>query len=89
MSNTDRKAFGIVCNEEQQFSIWPAHLAPPLGYRFAGPTGTRAEMQALVEQQFVATAPSMHIAQDQRLRDTNWVVSDFAASDFAASGFAD
>ena len=55
MKYLDSIEFGIVCNEDRQFSIWPAHLPLPSGYAFTGPTGPRTEMLALVREKFVPT----------------------------------
>jgi uncharacterized protein YbdZ (MbtH family) len=45
--------FGVVFSDAQYFSVWLTHRKLPFGWHFTGPTGTQAEMQALVEQQFV------------------------------------
>ena len=70
MKYIDSIEFGIVCNEDRQFSIWPAHLPLPSGYAFTGPTGSRTEMLALVEQQFVPTIPSTHLAPERQFRNS-------------------
>jgi MbtH protein len=35
--------YDVVVNDEGQFSIWPAHLSTPLGWRPAGKSGGRSE----------------------------------------------
>jgi hypothetical protein len=40
----------------------------PCGWHFAGPTGTRAEMQEVLRRQFVETAPAPFIASGRRPR---------------------
>jgi len=65
MKNIEAAEFGIVVNAEQQFSIWPTHLMLPPGCSFAGPMGTKAEMQALVQQQFIETVPSTYITAEE------------------------
>jgi uncharacterized protein YbdZ (MbtH family) len=52
MSDIDTAEYGIVVNQELQYSIWPTHLGLPSGYKFAGTVGTRAEMQVSVISQF-------------------------------------
>ena len=44
---------GIVVNDADQFSVWLTHRRLPIGWRYTGPTGTRAQMHELVTQQFV------------------------------------
>ena len=73
MNNVDSAEYGIVVNQELQYSIWPTHLGLPSGYKFAGTVGTRAEMQELLSQQFVETAPSTYIARDKRFGESKWV----------------
>lgn len=72
MSNIDTAEYGIVVNQALQYSIWPTHLGLPSGYKFAGSVGTRAEMQELVSQQFVETAPCTYI-REQRFGESKWV----------------
>lgn len=33
----------VVVNEEDQYSIWPAHRTPPAGWREVGKVGSQAE----------------------------------------------
>lgn len=72
MNDTDTAEYGIVVNQELQYSLWPTHIALPAGYKFAGAAGTRTEMQELLSQQFVETAPSTYI-RDQRAGESRWV----------------
>lgn len=72
MNDADSAEYGIVMNQSLQYSIWPTHLERPGGYKFAGTVGTRAEMQELVSQQFVETAPSTYI-REQRTGESRWV----------------
>jgi len=74
-----RAVFGIVINEEHQFSVWPLHRRLPPGWSYTGPTGTRAEMHAAVRQQFVETVPATYIARDWRLRASQWADSESAS----------
>jgi uncharacterized protein YbdZ (MbtH family) len=70
MSNIEIAEFGIVVNEEQQFSVWPLHLKLMPGCRFAGPVGTITEMQALVQQQFIETIPATYNTLEERFRNS-------------------
>ena len=72
MNMVKRATFGIVVNDEQQFSVWPTHRRLPPGWNYTGPTGTRAEMQAAVRQQFVETVPATYIARDSRHGASQW-----------------
>jgi MbtH protein len=72
MRNVEIMEFGVIVNEEQQFGVWPTHLKLPAGYRFAGPTGTQTEMQELVAQQFVETAPATYITPEEQFRASQW-----------------
>jgi MbtH protein len=42
--------YSVVCNEEEQYSIWPADRAPPAGWTAQGVTGTKAECLAHIER---------------------------------------
>ena len=68
MNVVKRAVFGIVVNDDHQFSVWPTHRRLPSGWSYTGPTGTRAEMHEAVRQQFVETVPATYIARDWRLR---------------------
>jgi uncharacterized protein YbdZ (MbtH family) len=67
--------FGIIVNDDAQCVVWPTYQKPPQGWRFTAAQGTRAEMQELVEQQFVPTVPATLIEQCQLHRDTVWAVT--------------
>jgi uncharacterized protein YbdZ (MbtH family) len=72
MSDIDTAEYGIVVNEALQYSLWPTHVGLPRGYKFAGTVGTRAEMQELLSQQFVETAPCTYI-REQRDGESRWI----------------
>ena len=65
MNDIDTAEYGIVVNQALQYSIWPTHLELPSGYKFAGSVGTRAEMQELVSQHFVETAPCTYVREQR------------------------
>ena len=62
--------FGVVVSDERYFSVWPMHRRLPSGWHFTGPTGTKAEMQELVEQQFVPTIPSTYLTPERQFRNS-------------------
>ena len=64
--------YGIVVNQDLQYSIWPTHVGLPSGYKFIGTVGTLAEMQDLLSQRFVETGPSTYI-RDSRFGDPRCV----------------
>jgi uncharacterized protein YbdZ (MbtH family) len=45
----DEMNYRVVVNDEEQYSIWPATLEFPLGWREAGKSGTKTECLAYVE----------------------------------------
>ena len=77
MQNVRTANFGIITNDDQHCTVWPAHEKPPSGWRFTAARGTKAEMQARVDQQFVPTAPAMHIELDRRYKDAEWAEAEF------------
>lgn len=42
--------FKVVINHEEQYSIWPADRENALGWRDAGPTGTKAECLEYIQK---------------------------------------
>ena len=77
MRYNDRADFGIVIDDEQTCHIWPARQAPPAGWRFTAARGTKAAMQACVDQQFVATAPALPLEMDSRYKSAEWAAAEF------------
>jgi uncharacterized protein YbdZ (MbtH family) len=77
MQSNHGTAFGIIINDEQLCTVWPAHEQPPQGWHFTQARGTRAAMQACVQQQFVATKPALPIEFDGRYRDAEWAAAEF------------
>ncbi len=53
----DRQLFKPVVNDEEQYSIWPAHRENPLGWHDAGKTGTKQECLAYIEQVWTDMRP--------------------------------
>ncbi|MER5497657.1 MULTISPECIES: MbtH family NRPS accessory protein [unclassified Streptomyces] len=54
----DAHAYSAVINDEEQYSIWPAHLDLPEGWRKAGTEGTKAECLAFVEEVWTDMRPA-------------------------------
>jgi MbtH protein len=72
MSKVNSALYAIVVNDEHHFSVWPTQRKLPPGWRYIGPTGTQAEMQELMQRQFVETTPAMHIAPETRFGDSHF-----------------
>ncbi|HMO49381.1 MAG TPA: MbtH family NRPS accessory protein [Rubrivivax sp.] len=77
MQRSQRADFGIIINDEQMCTIWPAHRPPPEGWHFTAARGTKAAMQACVDQQFVATAPALPLELDSRYKSAEWAAAEF------------
>jgi uncharacterized protein YbdZ (MbtH family) len=71
MNTMDDAEYAVVkC--EMQYNIWPTSQPLPVGYSYAGPVGTRAEMEALLSQQFVETTAASYCMTGGFI-ETNWV----------------
>ncbi len=44
-----QERFSVVVNDEEQYSIWPAHKEPPAGWRAVGFEGIREVALAYIE----------------------------------------
>lgn len=67
--------FGIIVSPDGRMMACPSGRKPPLGWRFTGSTGTKAEMQAAIRQQFVSTVPAIPTLHDEvalHPADTQW-----------------
>jgi MbtH protein len=53
----DATVYKVVVNHEEQYSIWPADRANPVGWQDAGKTGTKAECLAHIEQVWTDMRP--------------------------------
>ena len=53
----DLTIYEVVVNIEEQYSIWPAHKEPPLGWRLAGKRGRKDECLAFVEEVWTDMRP--------------------------------
>ncbi len=47
----------VVCNDEEQYSIWPAGRKVPLGWREAGPLGSRDVCLSYIEEVWTDITP--------------------------------
>jgi uncharacterized protein YbdZ (MbtH family) len=70
MSNTDIQEFGIIVNDDHEFSIWPTHCKLLPQWHYAGPTGTQAEMQDLLSRQFLTTLAATYLRPETRFMDS-------------------
>jgi MbtH protein len=53
----DLTVYDVVINDEEQYSIWPAHREPPLGWRRASKQGPKAECLAYIEEVWTDMRP--------------------------------
>ena len=53
----DKTIYKAVVNHEEQYSIWPADKANPLGWRDAGKTGPKPEVLAFVKEVWTDMRP--------------------------------
>jgi MbtH protein len=61
----DTRAYDVVVNDEEQYSIWDAATDPPIGWRATGHTGTRQECLEHIEHVWTDMRPrSLREAMD-------------------------
>ena len=53
----DTTIYNVVVNHEEQYSIWPAHKALPLGWQEVGKSGKKAECLEHIEKVWVDMRP--------------------------------
>jgi MbtH protein len=59
----------VVCNHEEQYSIWPADRELPAGWKAAGKRGSKDECLAFIEQVWTDMRPlSLRRQMEQRGR---------------------
>jgi len=56
-TNGDRREWRVVVNDEEQYSIWPAALDNPAGWRDAGCRGAKAACLEWVERTWTDMRP--------------------------------
>jgi uncharacterized protein YbdZ (MbtH family) len=77
MRNSLHAGFGIIINDAQHCRVWPVHQAAPPGWRFTARRGSKAAMQACIDQQFVPTAPALPPELDSRYLGAQWAAAEF------------
>jgi MbtH protein len=55
--NDDQTVYDVVLNEEEQYSIWPAHKEPPAGWSRAGKQGLKPQCLAHIEEVWTDMRP--------------------------------
>ena len=61
----DDTTYRVLVNDEDQHSLWPAHLDIPAGWRDEGTTGTREECTAHVDEVWTDMRPrSLRVQMD-------------------------
>ena len=53
----DDITYSVLVNDEDQYSLWPAHLDIPAGWRAEGKTGTRDECTKHVDEVWTDMRP--------------------------------
>lgn len=53
----DTTVYKVVMNHEEQYSIWPVGRENPLGWKDAGPAGTKAECLAHINEVWTDMRP--------------------------------
>lgn len=53
----DDITYRVLVNDEEQYSLWPAHLDIPAGWRTEGPTGTQEECATYVDEAWTDMRP--------------------------------
>jgi MbtH protein len=67
-----RATHQVIVNDQHQFVVWPARRRPPLGWRYVGKEGTKAELTFYLQQMAVETVPAPLLITDRRTLDTHW-----------------
>jgi MbtH protein len=53
----DQTIYKVVVNDEEQYSVWPAHRENPAGWRDAGKSGPKAECLAYIKEVWTDMRP--------------------------------
>lgn len=62
--------FLVLVNDEGQYSLWPEFIEIPTGWRATGPTGSRSECLAWVDEHWIDMRPLSLVRQmEQDARD--------------------
>ena len=54
----ETRPLAVVVNDEEQYSIWPAHRELPAGWRRDGFTGTEEECLAYIDETWTDMRPA-------------------------------
>jgi MbtH protein len=57
VSDEQAETFMVVLNDEEQYSIWPAHRDLPAGWRSEGTRGSREECLARIDEVWTDMRP--------------------------------
>lgn len=60
----DLTLYEVVINDEEQFSIWPAHLSIPKGWKAVGKKGLKTECLAHIKEVWIDMRP-LSIRRDE------------------------
>jgi MbtH protein len=55
--SADERAYKVVVNDEEQYSIWPAERDNALGWRDAGKSGSKEECLAYIREVWTDMRP--------------------------------
>lgn len=68
----DDAAYLVLVNDEGQYSLWPAYLAVPAGWKETGPRGKRAACLAWIDEHWTDMRPLSLVRQmeEDELRRT-------------------
>ncbi|HLO03358.1 MAG TPA: MbtH family NRPS accessory protein [Symbiobacteriaceae bacterium] len=50
-------SYEVVCNHEQQYSLWPAHRPLPLGWNKVGKSGSKADCLDYIKEVWTDMRP--------------------------------
>jgi MbtH protein len=57
MLDDEDTVYTVVVNDEEQYSIWPAHMAIPAGWADAGRSGVKPECLAYIDEVWTDMRP--------------------------------
>ena len=70
----DSRNYLVVCNSEEQYSIWPSHKPIPRGWRSVGMDARKAECLRYIESAWTDMRPRSlreHIKATESLRENS------------------
>jgi MbtH protein len=63
-----QREYRVVCNKEEQYSVWPTSHALPLGWQASDKVGAKAECLAYIDEVWTDLRPlSVRRAQQDRV----------------------